>query len=338
MNRIVRAALLFAAVSVQGAAADPEYVEFDVPGASNTWVYGLNSKGDTVGDYLAGGGGSFIRTKKGVFTVITPSGAHPHLVNRKRQTSGVFSDSNGAYGFIGAADGTWTSFEAPGAQGFHPYTAPTAITDTGAIAGYFGNNGGLAAQGFIRRPLGKFVTFAVDELHNFGTFATAMTEDGLVYGYYLDADSVLHGFSRDLQGAISPIDLREAGRGQLQGTKIAAANASQTIAGTYVDAHGQQHAFLRRSGGKTITIGLPTGSMDITVTGLNGTNAVVGFYQDAQTNAHSFLRTPDGQLLSVDEPHGTHWGTFPYGINDKGVIAGSYLDGSMNSHGFIRKP
>ena len=328
-----------AAVAATAASADPKYVEFDAPGAMDTWVQGFGSKGDTTGRYMTkdGFGDSFIRTKKGVYTYLTPGGTDPHFINARRQTSGLYNDRNGAHGFIGAADGTWQSFDVPGNHGFNPFTAPMAITDTGAIVGYYGN-GDVVSKGFIRRPLGKVVTFAIDDLFNRGTFATAMTEDGFVYGHYLDKNLVSHGFIRDTHGAFSHVDVPGAGGVTSQGSWIAAANASHTIAGTYVDPDNQQHAYLRLSGGSAITIDLPQGSWDISIRGLNSANAVVGYYQDSQMgDPHTFLRTPDGQVVSVDEPLAFGHGTEPAGINDKGEIGGFYVDGWGNSHGFLRK-
>jgi probable HAF family extracellular repeat protein len=120
-------------------------------------------------------------------------------------------------------------------------------------------------------------------------------------------------------------------------------NHQGDIVGTYTDAAGQQHGFLR-SGRQYRTIDIPNGHA-VFARGINDAGDIVGTYQRpgdiglAFPN-HGFLLTRRGGLLAVDYPG--HLNTVPQRILNDGTILGCYHDtdqmGSMHGmtfrHGF----
>ncbi|HTI43344.1 MAG TPA: hypothetical protein VL693_16070 [Vicinamibacterales bacterium] len=117
-------------------------------------------------------------------------------------------------------------------------------------------------------------------------------------------------------------------------------NHQGDIVGTYVDAAGQQHGFLR-SGGPFRTIDYPNGHLVI-ARGINDAGDIVGTYQrPGETGGvpvHGFLLTRRGGLHAVDYPG--HLNTIPQRILNDGTILGCYHDtdtmGTMHGMMFQR--
>ena len=117
-------------------------------------------------------------------------------------------------------------------------------------------------------------------------------------------------------------------------------NHQGDIVGTFIDAAGQQHGFLR-SGSQYRTIDFP-GARASFARGINDAGDIVGTYQrQGETGGvpqHGFLLTRRGGLLAVDYPG--HLNTIPQRILDDGTILGCYHDndtmGSMHGMQFRR--
>src|SRR5271169_514439 len=131
-------------------ATGKQFVTFDPPGSVATIPIGINSSGEIVGFY---------------------------------------ADTNGTHGFLRAPDGTFATFDAPGA--FASYgTYGEGINSEGAITGTF-YDAATVSHGFLRARDGKLSTFDApgagtvppDELPNAfpGTFSTAINFFGEVY-------------------------------------------------------------------------------------------------------------------------------------------------------------
>jgi hypothetical protein len=145
---------------------DGNFTLVDVPGAvaadgKGTFPMSLNENGDVIGHYSAGTHGAdrgFIRHKDGIVANLDPPGsvtddaAHadaegyelravtlPLSVNQLGEVAGYFDDSGGfVHGFVRHADGTFVTFEAPGASaGSGLGTFPTSINERGEVTGYF---------------------------------------------------------------------------------------------------------------------------------------------------------------------------------------------------------
>src|ERR1041385_5469185 len=117
-------------------------------------------------------------------------------------------------------------------------------------------------------------------------------------------------------------------------------NHQGDIVGTFVDAAGQQHGFLR-SGGQYRIIDYPDGHL-VLARGINDAGDIVGTYQRSGESggvpAHGFLLTRRGGLLALDYPG--HLNTIPQRILNDGTILGCYHDtdtmGTMHGMMFHR--
>jgi probable HAF family extracellular repeat protein len=117
-------------------------------------------------------------------------------------------------------------------------------------------------------------------------------------------------------------------------------NHQGDIVGTFIDAAGQQHGFLR-TGSQYRTIDFP-GARASFARGINDAGDIVGTYQrQGETGGvpqHGFLLTRRGGLLGVDYPG--HINTIPQRILADGTILGCYHDndtmGSMHGMQFRR--
>ena len=99
------------------------------------------------------------------------------------------------------------SFDAPGAgtgpyqgTGCFYYDCYGLINNLGEITGYYldANN---VYHGYLRSPDGKFLTFDAPSAdltaNDFnGTFPVSLNDWGVVTGYYIDKNNVVHGFVR----------------------------------------------------------------------------------------------------------------------------------------------
>ena len=116
------------------------------------------------------------------------------------------------------------------------------------------------------------------------------------------------------------------------------------IIGSYFDAGGVSHGFLRTPGGTFTTFDPPV-SASTTATSTTPSGVITGWYSDVIGNLHGFLRALDGSISSFDGPPGSNIagsiflpGGPPPSINPARAIAGTYLDPSFVEHGFLRTP
>ncbi|MGB8773323.1 MAG: hypothetical protein WCC78_04235, partial [Terriglobales bacterium] len=142
---------------------------------------------------------------------------------------------------------------------------------------------------------------------------------------------------------ITTFDAPNAGTGAGQGTSGIAINASDAIAGYYLDASNVYHGFLRARDGTITVIDAPcagngsgqgTGSWSI-----NPAGAIAGEYADANGVEHGYLLAPDGTFTTFEAPDagtGSGQGTLALNINPAGAIAGYYVDANNVNHGFVR--
>jgi len=119
-------------------------------------------------------------------------------------------------------------------------------------------------------------------------------------------------------------------------TRIPAINDWGATVGSYFDAAGAQHAFIRGRGGNITTVDIP-GATGITLRGINDVGVAVGFYSvetPQGPNAvafHGFKRTADGAITVVDLPGAGDSALL--GINNIGDIVGQYDLGDQSVGG-----
>jgi hypothetical protein len=139
-----------------------------------------------------------------------------------------------------------------------------------------------------------------------------------------------------------------------QCTMVRGINPEGAVTGSYADATGAIHSFLRASNrnGNFITFDPPGSTCTVPSIpfaicsypgGINPAGAIAGTYCSANT-CHGFLRSPDGRFTTFDAPGvavngpGVELGTVPNGINPAGAITGYYVDANYMNHGFLRSP
>ncbi len=201
-----------------------------------------------------------------------------------------YSDVNGVFhGFARAADGTFTTFSAPGAgTGAGQGGGGDSINPAGEIVGSYvdANN---ASHGFVRVADGKITTFDVPgagAAAGQGTNVNNNNPAGAVAGYYVDANNVGHGFVRSPLGVFTTFD------------------APGAVAGGC---------------GNNNALNLP--SCGTTLTGLNPAGLVTGYYWDAKGAAHGFVGIPRIFAGDPKDPNCPRQSLVAVGFKHGGLIA-----------------
>jgi hypothetical protein len=126
----------------------------------------------------------------------------PTSINPAGAITGLHQDATGdgvLLGFLRARDGTFTTFEAPGAGTVFPWgTSPYSINPAGAITGTY-QDASNVYHGFLRTRDGTFATFdapAAGTGYFQGTTPFSINPEGAITGYYTDSSNVFHGFLR----------------------------------------------------------------------------------------------------------------------------------------------
>lgn len=168
-----------------------------------------------------------------------------------------------------------------------------------------------------------------------GTYAVDLNASGDAAGYYVDSNGEDHGFIYSASGAITTVDVPEAGN---LGTGILGIDTAGDTTGFYVDSQDIQHSFFRSAGGAITTFD-PPNTIGSGAQSLNDSGTVAGGFIDAN-GAHGYLRTQDG-TFTIFDPTGTPAQiqiVIPYQINASGAVAGTYIDTGGVYHGFYRDP
>ena len=168
-NIFISVGLLFALT--RPLAADkpqPTIITFDPPGAVATFSVGINPAGVIAGGYL---------------------------------------DANGLlHGYVRAHDGTFTTYEAPGAgTGPGQGTGPNGMNAAGDITGNVTDASNLT-HGYVRAHDGTITNFdAPGATVAFGTVGFGINPAGVIAGIWGDSN-MIHGFVRAKDGTITEFD------------------------------------------------------------------------------------------------------------------------------------
>ena len=278
---LVRAGLVFAAI---GAAAHPVDAQtanglcktFQYPGAVATYAFGINNRGDVVGQYAtslepeAERFSGFLRTADGQFSSINadPFYTSARGINDAGQIVGVA----GYQAFV-ANNG------APSRFSVGPVTGATDINNAGAIVGYYHINPepGFSTHGFLLSGAG---TTTIDFPANPGdrhTWLGGINDDGKAVGWASG-----HSFTW-LEGQTTRIK-------DFAGNFTEAAGINND--GKIVGAAGSPFVL---SGGRYSTFGCP--GLHTQVNGINDKGQIVGTYYDPNTGQAGGFFTPPVALL-----------------------------------------
>jgi hypothetical protein len=275
------------------------------------------------------------------------NGTSPTSINPRGSITGFYFDANFVpHGFLRAKNGSFTTFDAPGAglqAGLRQGTYATSINPGGAITGFYFDANSVP-HGFLRANNGSFTTFDLPVGSSLANVppqpGSAISPDGSVAGTYLDASLVGHGFLRAPHGAFTTFDA--PGGSSTFATSI---NPAGAITGYYVAFTTSIvfHGFLRAADGAITTFDAPGGTYTIVSSGnsINPEGIISGNYYDASFVSHGFLRAADGTFATFDVPGagtGPFQGTGGFGvaINPARATAGTYTDAGDTTHGFLR--
>ena len=170
------------------------FTEFNVVGANDTLVEGLNNAGDFVGafDSNTQGTTTFANIGGTTTTIVIPGASISYAfgINFSREFTGQYTDSGGViHGWWQDSAGTLHfPFDPPGAT----QTLPFGINNRTFIVGRFTDSGTGLETGFLfNSRKGSYVTFEYPGAV-FTSF-NGINTDGLICGRYDDGSGLLHG-------------------------------------------------------------------------------------------------------------------------------------------------
>jgi YVTN family beta-propeller protein len=266
-------------------------------GSPFSWVRGMNSKGDVVGDYADANWvfRGFLRTHTGMFVTINPPAAvgcqlctSAFSINDAGVIVGAYRDSNNAlHGFRRSPAGIYTTVDFPGA----PDSQLTGVNNLGHNSGVYdlGNLGSTQCPGpqcqaisFIRRA-GVFNAFEDPDAAPQATFAFSINDLDQTCGSFTDLLGNTHGFVRNARdGSFQTIQFPLA-----ETSSVNQINNRGTMAGEYNLRLG--HGFLT-NGSNFLSFDYP----DSDFSGLRAVNnrGQVGGYFVVSGTFRAYIATP----------------------------------------------
>ena len=218
-------------------------------------------------------------------------------------------------------DGVFTTYDFPGAVNTYFY----AFDNAGKAAGHYKGPDNLY-HGVIMED-GALTQYDFPGAAQ--TFIYGLSDEtGALSGNIVDEAGVTHAFSGDLT-------ITFPGAVATYGDFV---NAAGAVVGSYMDADGMPHGFIRHPDGNFTTIDLPKMSnleflFVNTITDLG----VIGFRAKAVNDIlRSYILLPDGTLYEVRLPGSVS--TVVRNVNQDGSIIGYYNTTDGRRHGFIGRP
>jgi uncharacterized membrane protein len=268
---IVGAVVALAATMGAAQATTYSFTTIDVPGASNTFVTGINNDGELVGFINSGGSTvGFVRAPDGTVTTFTDPAAGGGPINAYGINDGgqVVGPCCVDQAYVRNADGSFVNFGLPGGGP----VAAIGINAAGQVVGNAGTNG------FLRSADGSTFTTISD-----GGISAALgiNNEGQIVGSVQGQ----FGFLRQTDGTFATI----AFPGKLS-TVAADINDAGEIVGFYGNVHND--GFVRFPDGTFISLDDPAAGEVTQITGVNDAGDLAGLYQDPNGVYHGFVATP----------------------------------------------
>ncbi|MGH9643621.1 MAG: hypothetical protein ACRD3Q_14515, partial [Terriglobales bacterium] len=309
-------------------APDGTFTLFDAPDAGTQSVAG------------------FVPTPLGV---LGGQGTYATAMNDAGTITGFYVDiMNVMHGFLRTSDGAIAEFMIPGAgRSAGQGTAPLGINKNGAIAGIYVDSNGLNHV-FLEDPTGGLIKFDAPGAGTgagqgtFMSYASCLTPNGGITGFYVDANNVAHGFVRGYDGSVATFDAPNAGLAAGQGTYAWSINSSMQVTGMVIDSYGVMHGYVRYADGSFRKFDARGAGRHLgqgTVgNGINLHGIVVGNFINSWGENRGFWRAYGGAIkrFSVTKSgKGLGQGTVPMANNQYGVTSGSFFDDNFGIHGFF---
>lgn len=255
----------------------------------------------------------------------------PVKVNNEGLVSGTFFGAdNGEHGFLWK-DGTITILDKPDAM----VTFANGISDRGIVAGgYHDSDGGHAA---LYHVVNRTWTELPDIAGLPSNGAGEINNKGICMGGASEASGA-NGVGWLWDGKTYSFFAVPEANGPAGGTQPQGMNDHGQVTGTYLDASGNAHGFLKD--GPTITTFDVPGADGTIPCSINNQGDIAGFYifvdsNGWQSGAYGFILRK-GSFVTVPILDSTLSGMST--INDRGQLSGIYLDSFGNWHGFLATP
>jgi hypothetical protein len=165
---------------------------FDVPGASSTFIDGLNNAGDFCGSDISGSGvQSAFFSLGGVITefrVPHATASIAYQINSSNQVCGYFVDGSSVYhGYYRDSDGAiYAPIDFAGSTG----TLIIGNNDNNWMVGRYSDSGGLT-HGLLFIPPNRYITY--DYPGSTLTSLNGINAQGKIVGRYQDTSGISHG-------------------------------------------------------------------------------------------------------------------------------------------------
>ena len=218
-------------------------------------------------------------------------------------------------------DGVFATYDFPGSVNTYFY----ALDNAGKAAGHYKDIDGLY-HGIILEngELRQYDFPGAAETHIYGI----SDETGALSGNIVDETGVSRGFSGDMPiafpGAVT--------------TYADFVNAAGAVVGSYVDADGMPHGFIRNPDGSFTTIDIPeTPNLEFLFVNTITDFGVIAFRAKAVNDIlRSYILLPDGILYEVRLPGSVN--TVVRNVNQDGSIIGFYDLTDGQRYGFVGRP
>lgn len=220
---------------------------------------------------------------------------------------------------------TYMSINSP-SDGNNPFTQLLGINNSMVIAGYhnFFNN-----QGFVLTLPRQFMT--ENYPNSMMTQVIGINNSNTTSGFYVDQNSVTHGFYHTSNGTFTNVDYPNTAFNQLLSQ-----NDLQQAAGYYSlsqDNSTPDFPYIYDEvGGVFEVIYIPGAVGGAQATGINNSQQKCGFFIDSSMVNHGWLLN-GGVFVQLDFPGSTF--TQALGLNNKGSVVGDYMDSGGLTHGFV---
>ena len=315
--------------------------ELKVPGSVSTEGWNVNQDNSVVGHYDSADGrrhGFIARPKEGTpqsrrgvapprlnytfesidvpgvdFLAVTASSDFEDYAGNMRGPDG---EKDVAFTLI---DGVFSTYDFPGSQGTYFY----ALGNNGIAAGHYQDSDGLyhgviLENGELRQY--NFPNSVETEIYGYSDSTGALT------GSFVDTSGVRRGFSGE-----TIVEFPGAPE-----TNADFVSWTGNIVGSYRDAEGVYHAYMRSSFGRFLSIDLPN-ALNLEyffLHGLNRARTVVGRAKASDDVPRTYVGSPlNLQELQVPGAVSTEG----WNINEDGSVVGHYDSADGRRHGFIAR-
>ena len=212
-------------------------------------------------------------------------------INNLLTTDGFYVDNAGiTHGFFRTSDGRFTTVDYPGAEIATSFNQLLSQNDYYQAAGYYSNsiNNSTPDIPYTYDEVGGVFHVITIPGAVGGAQATGINNSGVTCGFFIDSNSVNHGWIIN-RGIFMPLDVPNS-----TGTQALGVNNGGKVVGFFTDAAGLSHGFVYTIGTASfVTVDAPNGVGSTIVNGINDNGKLVGFYGTAPINT-GFVATPNG--------------------------------------------